>query len=444
MTPPIQDHSFPNPLKGIQPLDAAVLLPALLMALAFEIFGESFGKRGFAIPLPSGLGSIPNFQAKLFPMEIFLGWVGLITLARVKHWLLPRKGDYLFWGACILLVFGLLRAFLDLRANPLLVVRNAAFVWYLSLPLFIALIPLASERWEQGLRIFYGLVFTYSAYSVINSYARLNTELIFWCADVGFMLPLAYGLCGRRGWAPHAALLGIGLVFGLALFSKMQRTVLLGTIITVAALLVAPWLPRRMALPRPQWRRLLWIPFGLALSYGVGKLEEPYDRAFNRSGMPANPFVKGETNSSGLENFRLFLWKDAVAEFLEAPILGIGFARPVVYRVYNGGGKFLENSGSFEFIHKATPPISGPHNSYLNALARLGIWGLGFLLLHLACAWQLFRKKYWACLWILVAQMLYAFFNVGLEGPLRSICLLFIIGAAMKSAREESRTTVLL
>ena len=147
-----------------------------------------------------------------------------------------------------------------------------------------------------------------------------------------------------------------------------------------------------------------------------------------------NPIQKGAPNQYGVEKFRGKQWKDAWELFLNEPIFGIGFQKQVVYRVHYYNDVYVQNN-SFWF-HDGRPPLSGPHNSYLNALARLGILGIGFLVLHISVGIRLWKHRYYAALSMLFAQSLYAMFNIGLENPAGNFFLLLAVAAALRIKQE--------
>lgn len=421
-------------------------VPTFFMATAFELCGEDFGKKGIALQLPAAFGSIPNFKPQLFPMEIYLGWVALLTLSQIKRWPHSQFWNRLTGLVMALLLFGALRALPDLRANPILVIRNCAFVWYLLLPMMIALYPIHSLRWEGFFQALYFVSFLYFLLCFLNPFLERNPTRIFWFIDLGLMFALAYGLTSSGKWTARLALGSIGFLFGLSYYSSIQRTTLLGLVLTITLLLASPILYGKF--PRPRWRRIVWVGLGIFSSLVI----ESGMRAYETGGHPTtidehnaqNRHNNVEKNAQGIEKFRYYLWLDAWNQFRSSPLIGIGFLKPVVGRVYAGNGEFWENSGDYEYaslrqVGKSTPPISGPHNSYLNALARLGIFGAAFLLLHLTCVWLFLSRCYFASFFILIWQMVYAFFNVGLEGPIRSFPLLVLMGAGLKLAIENSQ-----
>ncbi len=430
--------------------EALLFLPTLFMALAFELIGDRFGKQGVPISLPASFGSIPNFQPKLFPMEIFLLFVAFITIAHIRRWPWAQLKHPLVLFTVGILILGFARAIPDLKSNPVLVIRNLAFVWYLALPLMIALYPLESVRWESFFRFLYLLTFFYFAMNLAYPFYLDDARKVWWSIDLGLLLVFAYGMCSDYKWGARLALGSIGIALGLSYFSSIQRTTLVGLLVANLLLFISSFFFSER-FPRPRWRRLVWIVIGIgACVVFISVLRAVKVRSVSviESGVDAiskaNPSRASENNNQGLEKFRYYMWLDAWEEFRSSPVVGIGFLKPVVKRAYAGAGKFLENTGSFEQLSLLqneikSPPISGPHNSYLNAIARLGIFGVSILILHLTCGLQLLSRCYFACFFVLVWQMLYAFFNVSLEGPIRSFPILVLIGVALRLSIEKSR-----
>lgn len=84
-------------------------------------------------------------------------------------------------------------------------------------------------------------------------------------------------------------------------------------------------------------------------------------------------FTHGEvdTTKTGLARFiswRYHLWASAMQEWKQKPLLGVGFGEPIVKSV------------SFGYLFIDGKRISGPHNSFITLLYRLGVVGvLAFL-----------------------------------------------------------------
>lgn len=456
-----------HPWRALSLTDGLLLAPAFLMALAFELYGDRFGKLGFKLSLSEAWGAVPNFVPKLFPMEIFLVWIALLTAWRFRQLQLPRQASFPLCLFGFVLAFGLARMVPDLGLNTILVMRNSAFIWYLFLPLAIALHPVPSLTWNKSFRVFYTLTFTYFLIRLLVNAAGGETQLVHWFVDLGLPLALAYGFCAPSSIWTKLTLVGIGLALAISALNVLQRTILTGVALTFLLLAISHLLRTRW--PQPHWLRAGWIASGLLVGLG-GVLLATYPAtsaittagaSVERSGAVSvitspvratssdgtaraswathfkfNPVQKSETNSRGLEKFRYYMWLGAWQKFLSSPLWGIGFERQVVTEAYYGSGKFRANKGGFVLL--SDPPIAGPHNSYLNAIARLGIGGFALLALHLCCAWIFLKRRYYSCLFILIGQALYASFNVGLEGPIRSFPLLLLIGVAMKAEVEAT------
>ncbi len=150
--------------------------------------------------------------------------------------------------------------------------------------------------------------------------------------------------------------------------------------------------------------------------------------------------IPADPNSRRFEfRTRGFMWKMAIAQWLLHPIVGVGFLPEVPNYVFPG----LANEGGFTSIN--APPVSGPHNSYLSILTRMGLIGSGlFLWLLLALLRQanlLIRLHPRAIpelllLYIPFNGAIHAFFNVGFESPHH--CMILWLTAGMLMVREDS------
>ncbi len=152
--------------------------------------------------------------------------------------------------------------------------------------------------------------------------------------------------------------------------------------------------------------------------------------------------------------FRAFAWKQALLDWQESPWLGIGFREPVpsmilpgqkndgqhsVFRI-NPDGSVAENS----------PPVSGPHNSYLTILARTGVVGfILFLAAGIEWTWRsrrgfrLIRDDFSMLVLFVVtcAGLLHASFHIGFESPHNSVLLWLAAGLFLAHSNQISRKT---
>lgn len=423
---------------ALPPWQWALFAGALVMQLGFVLGGVPFARLGVPLNLPAAAGGVAHFHPKLFVMEIFLALVLLLALARFRC----LRWSFRWRPVLVILVvvfgWGLARMAWDLRDNPIAVLRNSAFVWYLSLPLFLWALCLPLAWFDWWIRAF---VFVYASLVggtiFYSAMAGLSTPL-FWAADVGLIFLLGFALLsGRRALAWGGALF-VGFSIGLVYSSSVSRTTLLGLALTPLLL----WSFRRwgLAMPVPQLARLWALPLGFALAIGI-LLWHARSKGGGEDTLAsireARPLVKSELNSMGMEKFRYFMWRDSVGLFVEHPIFGVGFVRPVVERVYWYAGTFLPNDGNREAKVRQEPPVAGPHNSYLNAIARLGLLGALFVALHGMVALVFLRRGCWMALFLFLGQALYAVFNVGLEGPVRSFLILLLCGYALTLEQAE-------
>jgi O-antigen ligase len=133
------------------------------------------------------------------------------------------------------------------------------------------------------------------------------------------------------------------------------------------------------------------------------------------------------------------MWKTALRDWRSHPVLGIGFLPEVPSYVQ----PWAPNTGNYESFH--APPVSGPHNSYLSVLARMGLVGSGLFLwlmvVLLRQAIALAREHPHAIpelllLFIPLNGAVHAFFNVGFESPHR--CMILWLVSGMLMIREKS------
>lgn len=404
------------------------------MSLGF-LFGEvAFAKWG--IPLRATLIESNAYKQplKFFVFEQYL-FVLLVCLiwCSIRHnhlsqWksklALPLSGLILFflaWSFC--------RLFPDLNQSPVLSIRNAAFSWYLLLPLVIFFLGVSVQALELNfLLISIALLLKTLAYLTLYFfYPDLFQDHI--TPQLGFLLLMLYPFIFRERFWPWVIPAILGISFGIQLAHKVQRTTALGFLLF---LLVAVFsrTPIKKIL-RMVSLSIVFCIAAFALVVYSPRLNNARKQIFSTTD---NPLFKSERTTSGMEIYRWSMWEDAWQEFKSHPLLGIGFYEQVVKRVYVGAGKYYSNDG----MHEAnSAPIAGPHNSYLNGLARLGFLGIFLLFIHFWALKILYRHKLAFSFCALLGQMIYAGFNVGLEGPARSFFLLLALGCALSASLER-------
>ncbi len=420
----------------------------LFIGLGFLYFDVSFAKAGIPISLPAFMGNIPFQNVKLFNFEIFFIFCFLAALSNISAWRGKFKKiglNSMHTGLGIVILFSLIRLIPDFFHNPILGIRNSAFCWYLFVPIFLWLSPIKVAVLETMARLVHigaYVVFLISLFEIVSTIEIL--PLPEWVPFVSVYFVFAAVLHSKSLVSALIVLAPIGLGLGINVYAKFQRTTLMGLIILVSTLFL-------YHLIRKSEYRLLFAR-GLAilgvfifLGYVLWPNKSLLDAAMapkkegvtKKYNVVVDPLKKGEHTKGGLERFRLFMWQDAYRLFKENPWVGVGFQRPVVERYYMGGGTYWKNDGSH--IHRTTPThgamvpaISGPHNSYLNAIARIGVFGVLFLFIHIYSFFLLLKRKYYGLALLIFAQGLYAMFNVGLEGPARSAMLLIALSAALK------------
>lgn len=404
-----------------------LLLTILFFGSGLILFGVKFAKHGIPLPLPNRLNSIPHQEVKLFLFECFLGCV-VFPVAAWRAIVAPKEviayaKSPTAWMIVFLLAAWVARALPDLGGSEVLVLRNSAYLWYLGFPLLLALTPISKESLEGAATFFLALVFAVFAFSPISAFLEDKPLPAFrWSSFIGLAPCFLFAGAKLGGKASIACAAAIGAGIGVSLCHEAQRTSFLAIVFAAAA--TSAW---RKKVEGP-WRRMA-LTLALAtlmgfVGYKYGYLAlKPNPDAFTK-----NPFVKSELNDKGLERFRWQMWIDAANLALSQPIKGIGFRDQVVYRIYRGSGVFEPNDGSW----MEAAPISGPHNSYLNALARIGVAAIVLLLLHLRSFLLLWNRGYPASAGLIYGGFFYALFNVGLEGIPRSFFLLLALATALK------------
>ncbi|MCO5142612.1 MAG: O-antigen ligase family protein [Oligoflexia bacterium] len=440
-------------------LELWFLLITFLLGLGFIVGETQFAKIGIPISLSNStvLQNPKIFIFEIYTLVTFVFFCIFIFFRKIKLSAFCQK-KYLIIVSFIFLF--LLRAIPDFLSNPILVLRNSSFVFYLFTPLLISFFPISLEYWKKLFLVFYPIVLLTLLWSVLffwianpknvaDSGSFYQYTAVKWSLSFGCYGLLAYALLAKNKFLSLLVLISLGMAFGMDGSTKFSRTNLLGSIFVSVSIFCYMFKYNKSMIP---FFSKMGLVISIALLYGVFvKSSDRYFHIQNKvftsreaavyankpseSLLPSS-LVKSETVGLG-EAYRIHLLRDAWNLFLQNPFLGIGYKEQVVYRFYSGSTLgFMPNDGNHDPPHK-NAPIAGPHNSYLNALARLGVLGVFFLIFHLWCLIQLLKEKLYVIFFPCFAGILYAFFNVGLEGPARSFILLLTIAVALKVAQKN-------
>ena len=399
-------------------------LSTLLMAwgfIHFDVESIQFAKIGISI----------KGEAKLFITEMYmllLFSLCLLNFSEVRRQFSNAifSKNFLLYLIFLFILFGFVRMAFGFFDAPILSIRNACFVWYFFITLFVFFLPMSRGLIEKIAFLVQLIAFLYFSFSIVPS-LLFATHKVYWIPFIGVAAPFALAL------VTESYLLSAIIIFPIcyALFSGywmgFQRTSLLGMLLVFIGALLFQKEKRKRVLSR-----FLFAVFLLILCINIFPLNR---ETMSVSAFSPNPLEKSASDQHGLEHFRSQMWKDAWGLFMERPFSGIGFQRQVVYRIYYADGQLIPNDG--KRLLPFGPPVSGPHNSYLNAMARMGILGVLILIIHLIALNVLYKAKYWSAFFLLFSGVLYAMFSVGLEGPVRSFLLLLSLGLAMKIYQDS-------
>ncbi len=151
------------------------------------------------------------------------------------------------------------------------------------------------------------------------------------------------------------------------------------------------------------------------------------------------PQAVRETFSNNLSEgsnakWRLAIWKYDVKEAAKAPVFGVGYGKPTDF--HWGGHVYDGRTGNGQ-----SEDVSGPHNSFVNILFRMGVVGIGALIALLVVAgrraWPWIRQtgvpsRERTTLVALIAMLVFASvvaaLNVALEGPFIGIFFWAVLG----------------
>lgn len=341
-----------------------------------------------------------------------------------KRWAdLARSRDVLVWGVIGGFVLLAAHFLLGFRGNFYLFLRNSFFLWAFAFSLIMAVIPALNVRVLERVLVFCSYLFC-AVGAVSLAQCVIHGVAPAWQGVPLLFVALCFSIQGRTGplWMRLAVLAILAVAAGYSFHFKFPRLLI---VLFTLALVVSAY----------RWGRGGWRPLALrllvsVLAFGLGWSIAPRGEATSAVAVFSQSMDKSEAGRFGVDAFRWYLWQDAWEKFAEKPLAGIGMEEQVVSRLYVGKGLFKPNTGGWET--PVSPPVSGPHNSYLNAIARLGIWGVILPLLFLATMWRLFSRGYPALGYAFLAQAVYALLNVGLEGPVHIIFLVIGVGCAIR------------
>lgn len=410
----------------------------------YDVKGRYFAKLGIPLSKLSKNPIAASSQIKIFITEIYILLLMVLSLSspqalnRVKK-IFSKK--IIPSTMLAIIFFGFIRAGFDVQKNPILVVRNLAFVWYLIIPILVYVGGYSLTCLELYATL---VAIIGTAYFIIVPIFSLFDGIItlYWIPFLGLYAALFVYYSAKK---PTLKIIS-GMAWVIALSAGFtlgyQRTNLLGSLILI------PFIYQDSANKLAFLKKsvilvftTVLVHFSLQALVKTGAFPVVFDDKIKTSF--DNPLKKAESNKAGLEVFRTQMWLDAADLFKKHPIVGIGFHDQVVYRVLyllrpDGSTMFVPNDG-VSWNYRDNVPIAGPHNSYLNALARMGIFGALFILLHVVATILLLKNGYLALFSLCYAQILYAQFNVGLEGPIRSFYLLIALGAALSLTLESGK-----
>lgn len=412
-----------------------LFIAASSVIVVATVFGNGqWFKTGIALPFLNRLGELPGqSDAKIYLFECYIIFILVIYCTRIRSGIFllkPQKEFFPLFLTAFLFAYWIVTLIFRFPENLLLAIRNSAFLWYLIVPLILALARIPQVAFNALAALCALASFSYYIISLIFYFLEVNSP-IAWSPQIGIYGAILFFFFSSKSSAfLIPAIVGFGL--GLSSFTNFQRTSLLGLVLIMIVLAFYRWKKIFIGLS-------VAVVTMLATHHTLKNLPQTIHRQTNNVYSFTNsPFKKSESTQSGLEVFRWTMWKDAWGLFVSNPVFGIGYEKQVVYRVYKWSGIYvpndvhwMKNPGQALKESGEVPPISGPHNSYLNAIVRVGALGIFILILHLFGFYRLWQNGNHYPAVIIFGQTLYAFFNVGLEGPARSALLLIFLGFAV-------------
>ena len=152
----------------------------------------------------------------------------------------------------------------------------------------------------------------------------------------------------------------------------------------------------------------------------------------------------GNSREANNVHWRLSIWKFMLEKAIHEPILGVGFGKPTdfVWRgmIYDARTGDTTNSQD----------VTGPHNSFVNMLFRMGLLGLlpliALLVIAAIRAWRVLvgrtlppfdRAVGLSSVAFLVAVLVTACFSVALEGPYMGMFFWIFLGFVLTLPRLQ-------
>jgi O-antigen ligase len=276
------------------------------------------------------------------------------------------------------------------------------------------------------------------------SLGPLTAVMLAVCVDKSLSWP------GRS--RERAAYWLVSIIFGVLTFQPyrrswvlqipMQRTSLM---MLVFMLIVTPLLRRKklgslknVAITIPVFVLGFFVASSLTRPSEMNLADHFADNFFG-SVDKSGDYLRPTANAASMAKVRRFWWETAARDWWSGPAGGLGFIPEVPSSIASG----LPNDWQTVRTHpefKSLAPISGPHNSYLTILARMGLVGLVLFAViaiqWFRSIWPLVRGRELNLYEILVIMIpvcgaIHAALNIGLETPRNSVLLWLFAGAAI-------------
>lgn len=206
-------------------------------------------------------------------------------------------------------------------------------------------------------------------------------------------------------------------------------------------LFICPFLIRKPGYSNKQAPRLILIGF---LTFILGfvpytKVYYPDFSFFGDFSSLTDSFRKGDDRSADPNapkfqfRSRIYMWENAWGIWKQNPVIGNGFNLEIPSELREN---FPNIVGA---VVTGEPPVSGPHNSYLQILARMGIIGAVLFIIPFVAWFGILTTWIWKkretslsdllLFWICVNSALYATVHVGFESPHHAFIIWFLFGS---------------